>query len=336
MTCRRHYLRWLAAVASSALFVYVVARAKPEVILDKIHLLGWGFAVLILLSGIRSVLRALAWSYCVQTDGRHPATIDLFGPRLVGEALDNAMPLGPVLGETSRVVSISRFIPAQSGATSVVIEDLVYALAALTFMLGGVALALFSLASSRALHWTAASLLIGVLAAALAAHWMARRQVSVLGATLDLLRRAGLTWGFLERHQSQLRAVERDIYDFFVAHKKLFAFVFAIDFATNFTGIAEAYLILRVTAGHASLHAAYLVETANRAVQLAFSFIPFQLGVQEGTAAAALEALGYAASDGVSLAIVRKIRTVFWTALGLLLAARYAVPQSARREHSAT
>jgi hypothetical protein len=336
MMLRRHHLRWLAAVASSALFVYVVARVKPEVILDKVRLLGWGFAALILLSGIRSVLRAVAWSFCVQTDGRHPATIDLFVPRLVSEALNDALPLGPVLGETAKVVGISRFIPAQAGATSVVIEDLIYALAALTFMLGGVALALFSLTTSRAFQWTATSLLIGLLAAVLAAHWMARRQISVLGGTLDFLKRAGLRWAFLERHQSQLRAMERDIYDFFVAHKRLLSFVFAIEFATNFTGIAEAYLILQVTAAHASLHAAYLVETANRAVQLVFSFVPFQLGIQEGVAAATLETLGYAASEGVSLAIVRKIRTVFWTALGLLLAAKYAAPQSTTRESSAS
>jgi len=69
-------------------------------------------------------------------------------------------------------------------------------------------------------------------------------------------------------------------------------------------------------------------------VQLAFSFVPFGLGVQEGAAAATLEALGYAASEGVSLAITRKIRTAFWTALGLLLGAKYWIARSAPEERS--
>ena len=331
---RHHYLRWLGLVASGALFVYVVARANPEVILDKIRLLKWGFVMLILLSGIRSALRTIAWSYCVQTTGQHPRVFDLIAPRLVGEALNDAMPLGPVLGETAKVIGISQFIPLQAGASSVVIEDLMYGLAALTFMLSGIALGLFSLTTPRAFQWMAASLLMGLLAVALTAHWTTRRRISVLGGLLDFLRRAGVKWGFLERHQAQVRAVEKDIGEFWEAQRGLFAFVFVVEFATNFTGIAEAYLILKVTAAHASLTAAYVVEAANRAIQLVFSFVPFQLGIQEGAAAATLEAFGYAASEGVSLAILRKIRTVFWTALGLLLAARYAIPQSTREERS--
>jgi hypothetical protein len=316
--------------------MFVVARAKPEVILDKICLLGWGFALLILLSGIRSLLRAVAWSYCVPTDGRHPVPRELFAPRLVSEALNDAMPLGPVVGEAAKVVAISRFIPAQAGTSSVLLEDLIYSFAALLFMLSGIALALFRLTTPRALQWMAATLLSGLLAGGLAVYWMARRRILILGGVLDYLTRAGLRWGFLERHEHQLRVIECDMCDFLVAHKRLFSLVFAIEFATNFTGIAEAYLVLKLTAAHASLTAAYVVEAVNRAVQLGFSFIPFQIGIQEGAAAATLQAFGYAASEGVSLSILRKMRTVFWTALGLLLAARYAIPGSTRQESSAS
>jgi hypothetical protein len=335
MKQRRHHLRWLAVVASSVLFVYFVARAHPDVILIKIRLLGWSFAFLILLSGIRNLLRAVAWSYCVRTHGVHPDGFDLFGPRLVADALSDSMPAGPLFGETSRVVSISRFIPAQAGASSVLIENLIFSLAAALFILGGVALVLLTFTTPQSFRWLGGTLVIGFLGVVLAACWMVRRRIPVLEWMLDYSRRAGLR-GFLERHQSQLRAIERDIYDFFLAHKRLFLLVFAIEFATNFTGVGEAYLILKITAAHTSLFAAYLAEATCRAVQLTFSFVPFGLGVQEGTAGAALQALGYAASEGVSLAIVRKMRTVFWTALGLLLAARYAVPQSTRPEHSAS
>src|ERR1700691_3022558 len=95
------HLRTLASIASFALFVYVLQRSGPEAVLDKIRLLGWGFAFLILLSGARHLLRAVAWSYCVPTPGR-PDPLDLFGPRLVGEALNDLTPAGPLLGETAK------------------------------------------------------------------------------------------------------------------------------------------------------------------------------------------------------------------------------------------
>jgi hypothetical protein len=329
-----HHLRSLASVASFALFVYVLKRTGPEVILDKIRLLGWGLGVLVLLSGVRSVLKAVAWSYCVQTRGRRPAWLEHFGPRLVAEALNDSMPAGPLLGETAKVVGISRLVAAQAGAASVVIEDLIYALAALLFMLSGVVLALLKLATPYTFRWIAGGLMICSLGSTLLACWIFGRRISLVGGTLDYLKRAGLRWDFLQRYEDSLRAVEHNIHDFFRGRRSLFLFILALEFATNFTGLGEAYLILKVTAAKASLFAAYLVETANRVVQLAFSFVPFGLGVQEGVAAATLEALGYAASEGVSLAIMRKIRTAFWDALGLILAAKYSIARSAREEHN--
>ena len=326
------YLRPLAPIASFAFFVYVLERSGPAAVLDKIRLLGWGFAFLILLSGARHLLRALAWSYCVETDGPRPAALELFGPRLVGEALNDLTPAGPLFGETAKVAVVSRLIPAQAGASSVVIENLIYALAALLFMLSGLVLALLKLATPHAFRWIGGELAICFLASLVIACWIVSRRILLLGPTLDYLERVGLGRAFIERHQHYLRAVEQVIYDFFLTRRRMFLAVLAIEIATNFTGIAEAYLILKVTAAHASLFAAYLVESASRAVQLAFSFVPFGLGIQEGAAAATLQALGYAASEGVSLAIIRKIRTVFWAALGLLLAAKYSIARPAGEE----
>ncbi len=151
------HLRLIASIASFALFVYVLQRSGPEAVLNKIRLLGWGFAFLILLSGARNLLRAVAWSYCVQTDGRRPAALDLFGPRLVGEALDDLTPAGPLLGQTAKLAVVSKLIPAQAGASSIVIENLVYTLAAVLFMLSGLVLGLLKLATPHKFRWIAGS-----------------------------------------------------------------------------------------------------------------------------------------------------------------------------------
>jgi glycosyltransferase 2 family protein len=319
------YLRLLASIASVALFIYVLQRSGPEAVLGKMRVLGWGFVVLILLSGVRHVLRAVAWSYCVQTDGPRPTPLTLLGPRIMGEALDDLTPAGPLLGESAKVVVVSRLMPAQAGASSVVIENLVYALAALLFMLSGVVLALLKLAALQDSRWIGGGLVICFLASIAVVSWIVTRRILLLGRTLDYLKRRELRWAFLERHESSLRDVEQTIYDFFLTRRRLFLAVLAIEIATNFTGIGEAYLILKITAAHTSFFAAYLVESASRAVQLAFSFVPLGIGIQEGAAAATLQAFGYAASEGVSLAIIRKIRTVFWVAVGLLLAAKYSI-----------
>jgi uncharacterized protein (TIRG00374 family) len=330
MTRNLHYVRILATIASLALFVYMLGRASTATVLDNAALLGWGFAFLIVLSGARQVLRTLAWQHCVEPDGRRPGLMDLFGLRLMGEAFNSLTPAGPLVGETAKAWAASQSMPAQSSISSVVIENLIYYLAAVLFMLSGVVLVLLKLAPFHRSGWLASGLVSCFLASMLLACWIVRTRTPLLGGILDRLRRMGLKWAFLERYEHDLRAMEMDIYDFFLTRRSLFLSLLALEFATNFTGIGEAYLILKATTAHASLLAAYLVESANRAVQLAFAFVPLGLGVDEGMTAATLRALGYGASEGVSLAIIRKIRTVFWVALGLLLAAKYSFARPER------
>src|SRR6516225_11084542 len=143
-----HHIRSLASVASVALFINMLKRTGPGAIVDKIRLLGWGFAFLIiLLSGVRHVLRAVAWRYCVGVKEGRLSLLDFFGFRLVGETFNDMTPAGPLVGETIKALAVSRRISAQSSVSSVVIENLIYGLAAVLFMLSGVVLVLIEFAT---------------------------------------------------------------------------------------------------------------------------------------------------------------------------------------------
>src|SRR6516225_5811397 len=192
------YVQILATVASLALFVYMLRRASNTTVLDKARLLGWGFAILIVLSGARHVLRTLAWHRCLEPDGRRPGLLDLFGLRLMGEAFNSLTPAGPLVGETAKAWAASQSMPARSSVASVVIENLIYYLAAVLFMLSGVVLVLVKLAPSHPSGWLAGALVICFLISTAAACWIVRRRISLLGKALDYLKRAGLGRAFLE------------------------------------------------------------------------------------------------------------------------------------------
>src|SRR3989442_5951556 len=120
----------------------------PATIFEKARLLGWGFVSLLLLSGVRQGLRTVAWRSCVEPDGHRPGLLGLFGLRIVGEALNDVTPAGPLLGETAKVLAVSRRMSTQSSASSVVIDNLIYGLPPGFFILIGVALALLTLAQT--------------------------------------------------------------------------------------------------------------------------------------------------------------------------------------------
>ena len=320
----RRYVRPVGIIIGMALFARLVQRTGLETVLHNIRQLGWSIVLVVLLSGVRHVLRAQAWSWCVQTNGVRPPALQLLGPRLMGEALNDLTPAGPLIGEPAKMVAVSKWIPAEDAASSVVVENLIYVMGAMLFMLSGIVLAVFKLAAFRGLLWIAGGLLICFLVPIALLFCAVDRRTLLLGSMLDYLNRRGLRWSFLDRHAPSLRRVESTVYDFFRDRRRTLVAVVTAEIATNFTGVAEAYLILTLTAAHSSVLVAYLVESASRAVQLAFSFVPLGLGVQEGATAATLQAFGYAASEGVSIAIIRKIRSLFWAAVGLCFMARYS------------
>jgi uncharacterized membrane protein YbhN (UPF0104 family) len=318
------YLRPLASIAGLALFAYVLRQEGMATILDGARALGAGFVLLILLSGLRHALRTAAWHVSIEPGTPRPGLLDLFGLRLMGEGLNGVTPAGPLLGESVKVWAASRYVPAFSCASSVVIENLIYGLGVGLFLLSGGVLLLAATSPRAHLEsWTVVACLVASL---FVLYAILRRRGLLIAPLLDRLPVASRGKRLLGPYELRIKAVESEVHGFFLTRRAAFIGILGLEFLTNFTGVAEAYLILRVTTLHASLLAAYLVEIANRAVQLFFAFVPFGLGVEEGAAAGTLKALGYGASQGVLLAILRRARTVVWAALGLLLlAGRYCV-----------
>lgn len=323
----RRYLGILSVTLGLGMFLYLLSRSGVNQILGQLELLGWGIAGLILLSGARHATRAIAWQYCLDHEAHRPSFLRLFELRLVGEAFTDITPAGPLLGESVKVWASSNHMPLGSSAASVVIENLVYALACALFILGGMALLVFDIivpgGFGMVVMGVAGLLLLSILALA----FVLGRRDPLLGEIIDKLKSRGVRWSHLFKYEQIVRNFELRIHNFFRTKRKTFFVVLVLELAASLTGIAEVYLILLVTTGHTSLLTAYLVEAANRVAHLVF-FVPLGFGTEEAAAGATLAALGYALSEGVSVAVIRKVRTAFWVAIGLALAAKWSLSRS--------
>ena len=82
-------------------------------------------------------------------------------------------------------------------------------------------------------------------------------------------------------------------------------------------------MILRVLpgGGTVTLLEAFVLETAGRLIVVAFKFVPYRLGVDEAGTALVARALALDPAAGVTLALVRRVRILFWNAAGLMLLA---------------
>ena len=326
------YLSVLSTIVGLSLFAGLLYLTGTATIVDQIRLLGLGFLFVIFYSGVRHYLRTISWWLCLRTMQQGVDLSDLFRIRLLGEAFHDMSPAGPVLGDTVKVLATSNRTSPESSAASLVVESLIYTLSVVLFLLSAAVPMLIGIAMPGREQVFLGGLIAFVAFSTFVSFRIVNQRRLLLGWILDRLKESKLRLGFLERHDRRIRAFEKTIHDFFCGRRKLFFVILLIEVLTNLAGVGEAYFILNATGKHVSLLTAYFVESANRMAQVICAFVPFGLGVEEGSAAAALVALGYGASAGVSLGIIRKIRTAFWVAVGLLLGTQGPVPRLARQE----
>jgi hypothetical protein len=306
------------------LFVQSVRTLGLTGLEEAVVRIGWGFAAILLLSGAREAVRALAWSSTVE--GPAPLSFrDAFRARLAGEALSTLLPMGIVVGEPTKAERVAHRLPFAAAFSALVVEFTFYC-GSLAPLFGLAVAALFPASTAPLLAATAliailyarnrsrpAAIAVGLDTPAIGGALDAPNarpeggRLHALRRTLDdWRRRADPVLGFASRHPHRVRRIV------------------LLEGAFQALAVAEVYVTLAlISPRRAAWTSAVVLETVSRAVTMVFKMLPMRMGVDETGAAIFANRLGLGTSTGITLALVRKVRLLFWSAVGLsLLAAR--------------
>lgn len=316
----------ISMIGAGALFVYLIRETGVDLLLRQIQRFSWGFAVLLVLSGTRNVVRTEAWRRCFETPEERPGFWRLFAIRLVAGSLTDLTLAGPVFGESARAYMTARYMPASTSLSSIALEDLTYVLASGLFILSGIVIWLLELAPSKALPGYGTIATVVLILLVMAPLLLLRRRWMFTSKLIHRLKQKE-RWKFLGRYEHTARAFEESLHGFYERNRMAFLGVLGLEIISQYTGVGEAFWILHVTVGHGSLLAAYLAECMYRLITIAFIFIPLRVGVDAGSTVLVMKAVGDTAAEGVTLAIIRKIRTLFWVGVGLLLLPHFSLPK---------
>jgi uncharacterized membrane protein YbhN (UPF0104 family) len=285
-------------VLGAALFTYAVRRVGVDALREGIRRVGWGMAAIILLGGARFALRAQCWRWCLPPGVRldFPHAFNAF---VAGDAVGNVTPLGLLASEPTKVLLVRHHLATLDSVASLTIENILYGISVVAMLGFGFALLVATTTVSRAGWWVAAA----ASAAAIV--------VSALAiATLRLPR--------FVRLRAELRRFALD-------HPGRMARVFSLQLLFHALAVLETLLTLRWLLGDDSPTAvqAIVLETVNRLTTVVFKFVPFRIGVDEAASGGVAPLLAVTAAAGVALAVVRRVRILFWSAVGLLLVATH-------------
>jgi hypothetical protein len=311
----------LFALVGLFLFAYFVRNAGVTKVLAGIQRLGFGFLLILAISLMRHIVRALAWTKCVEAPHRLRFR-DALSARLMGDALGNIVPfISMAVSEPSKAVFARRHVPLMVGLSAIALENIFYSLSVMLFIFSGTMALLLSFSLPAPLRYASIGALVITAALLPLGYLIIYKQWTFLSGAISFLKRRGIASGWAEKTIPHARQMEDKIYGFYVRNRRLFLPIFALEVCFHFAGVAEIYVTLSFISDIAAptLLAAFILESVNRVINVVFKFVPFRLGVDEGGSGMVAAVLGLTKIVGVTLAIIRKSRDLFWTGVGVIL-----------------
>jgi len=300
------------------LFAWILAASDLRGVGRLLYDFRWRFGIVFLFYVVTFGLDTLGWKFALHpsVQSRRIPWIRLFRVRLAGEALNYVTPTASMGGEPVKAWILSRRhgVPMEDGMASVVVAKTTFTLSMLLFVVLGLAVALMT-------HGVSVPLMKWV--------WVVLPVLSLLLGLFVLVQ-------FLQPFRRALQAVSLWMPEWFrkLADKAQSWDQALVSFYRNspgavfwslgfhflgwLAGAVEVYLILRFLGLPVSWATAFSLEALWVLLRAGAFLIPGSIGASEGFVMLICSGLGISAIPGLTLGLIRRMREVAWTGLGLL------------------
>lgn len=303
-----------------ALFAWTLRQTGLETVADGFGRVGLAFVAIVVLAGLRFAVRAWAWVLC--TDPPHELRVrDTFPALVSGDALGNLTPLGLFVSEPTKAAFVRDRVSLMTALSGIAVENLFYTATVAAMIAGGTLALLAEFDVPAALRVMSLVALAGMVAFLVVAMALVSGRFRPLSWLLGLLERSSLVPGALRRRADKLQTLEDRVYTFARRHPSRPLPILLLEIGYHALGVAETYLTVAMLLPEGSgptLLGAFLLESINRFIQVAFKFVPMRLGVDEAGTGLLTQVLYATSALGVTLAVVRKARMLVWTGVGVL------------------
>ena len=150
----------------------------------------------------------------------------------------------------------------------------------------------------------------------------------MLSGTAQILGEIRYFSGWIERERSLIHSVENNLLDFYHRTPGAFWAAFVLNLACHGAAVFEVYLILWLMGAKVTLFGALAIEALTKLVNIAGTFNPGNIGTYEGGNMLIVKIFGLSGAAGLTLAFIRRLRAIFWAAVGGLCLVILAKPKS--------
>ncbi len=305
---RRTVVGLAATILGAALFIWQIRKVGLDTLRADLAQVGAGFLVILILSLVRFVLRSIAW----RTVMDEPVSlVQATMAWMIGDAAGNVTPFSLLASEPIKAMYVGGRVPVPRALAGLVAENLFYIVSVAAFIIAGAAAMLLRfdlpgvVTAIGQVSLVAMVLVIGVVL------WVAWARPTVASAALARFPRLGLG-----RFIGLVREFEASAYGFLRQRPGRLAVVVFCETSFHLLSFVEAIYTVWLITGRWLPLDAFILDTFNRVVNVAFRMIPFKVGVDESGSGFLAGVIGLGSGVGVSLAIVRKGRMLVWAGVG--------------------
>jgi uncharacterized protein (TIRG00374 family) len=323
----------IAGVIIGAVIVTLVIREVGWAnIRQSLGMLGWGYGVVLAYPISWILLNTAGWRMALHAQYAKLPLSGLSQIRLAGEAFNSMLPSGYIGGEPLKAKLLSRWIPMHEAASSVLIAKAAQSVGLVLFV--GLGLIFGGNQSQPSiLHHPATILSLVLLTAGIVIFIMllTRRSFSRIGKWLHNL--TGHPW--LQKQEGKLVALDDSIGAFYREGKGRFLGSVLWHITGWIAGALEIAVIFFLIGHRITLREAWFIGAMAQLAAVVGLFAPAGVGLYEGGHYLAASMLGLSPVLGVAVALIRRVREIFWDGVGLWLFWRLSKAMPMRPETSA-
>lgn len=308
-----NWTAWATGAVGVSLLAFLVVRLGPGRIVAHLHGLSAILPLVLALTALKYPLQTAGWRLALPVDLR-PSWLLSLRSTLAADALGYLTWAGQLTAEPSRALMIRGTVPVATSLAAGAAERALYDVTG-TVLVWSVLLAL----SARAHPIAVASAIAGSVAVVAALVTLVRGPRHQRSMPSGTSGEASVTTRSRARLGAALRQIRDALAQLWRTRRQALPLIALLCVAQHLVLVAEAYVMLGAFDANVTIATALVFESVSKLVNTASALVPARLGVAEGGSALLADALGFAASHGLSLALMRRVRALIWAGVGLVV-----------------
>ena len=306
----------LFMIAGLLFFAFLIYEVGPASILKNIQQVGWRFVIIFALWFFCYVFQNVAWALEMRKSFAEVGFLSLLKARIAGEAMNGLIPLGNFGGEPVKAYILSNKTSRTEIVASLILDKTVFAFGSLLYIFAGLVVAVFAIAELSYEMKFLVFALLGLMVWGLI--WFVRKRTFFTRLCMKL-EAWGIATKFFAQKMDHIRAMDERIASFYRSDKIRFVASILFHFLGKMLNAVEFYLVFHYLGLELSFAYALSIHALSVIINTIFIFVPGHWGVAEGGQAFIFLALGLNPADGIAVGVVRRIRHIFWTLIGLAI-----------------